>query len=108
MIEAHVDGRPMPRPSSRLTSDASVYRAGGWVLWPVRCVRRDRDPVALGQLRQEALTLGLAVAVGSLVALVDRFDVHLAVARERDRGARGGELGVDPDGAEPLRAARSR
>ncbi len=34
MIEAYVDGRPMPSSSIALTSDASVYRAGGWVLWP--------------------------------------------------------------------------
>ena len=34
MIDAYVDGRPMPSSSSRLTSEASVYRAGGWVVWP--------------------------------------------------------------------------
>ena len=34
MMEAYVDGRPMPRSSRALTSDASVYRAGGEVEWP--------------------------------------------------------------------------
>ncbi len=34
MIDAHVDGRPMPSSSSRLTRLASVYRAGGTVVWP--------------------------------------------------------------------------
>ncbi len=34
MIDAQVEGRPMPSSSSRLTSDASVYRAGGDVVWP--------------------------------------------------------------------------
>ncbi len=33
-IEAYVDGRPMPRSSSALTSDGSVYRAGGCVVCP--------------------------------------------------------------------------
>jgi len=32
MIEAYVEGRPMPSSSSALTSDASVNRAGGWVV----------------------------------------------------------------------------
>ena len=31
MIEAYVDGRPMPRSSRALTSVASVNRAGGCV-----------------------------------------------------------------------------
>ena len=31
MIDAYVDGRPISRSSSSLTSDASVYRAGGRV-----------------------------------------------------------------------------
>src|SRR2546421_6652350 len=35
MMLAYVDGRPMPSSSSALTSDASVYRAGGWVTCPV-------------------------------------------------------------------------
>ena len=34
MIEEYVDGRPIPRSSSALISDASVYRAGGLVAWP--------------------------------------------------------------------------
>ena len=34
MIEAYVDGRPTPNSSIRLTSEASVKRAGGWVVWP--------------------------------------------------------------------------
>ena len=34
MIEAQVDGRPMRSSSRRLTSDASVKRDGGVVVWP--------------------------------------------------------------------------
>ena len=34
MIDAYVDGRPMPRSSIFFTSDASVKRAGGLVEWP--------------------------------------------------------------------------
>ena len=34
MIDAYVDGRPMPRSSIFFTSDASVKRAGGLVAWP--------------------------------------------------------------------------
>ena len=31
MIEAHVEGRPIPFSSSNFTNDASVYRGGGEV-----------------------------------------------------------------------------
>ena len=34
MIDAHVEGRPMPSSSSRFTRLASVKRAGGLVEWP--------------------------------------------------------------------------
>ena len=34
MIEAYVEGRPIPRSSSSLTNEASLYRAGGLVAWP--------------------------------------------------------------------------
>ena len=34
MVGAYVDGRPMPRSSSALISDASVYRGGGLVVCP--------------------------------------------------------------------------
>ncbi len=88
MMFAHVDGRPMPSSSSRLTSDASVKRAGGEVRVALRFERGDGDGVADGQRRQQRLALlGRAVLVAGL-------DVHLAEAGERDRGAGGRELGV--------------
>ena len=31
MIDAHVDGRPIPLSSNTFTNDASVYRGGGEV-----------------------------------------------------------------------------
>ena len=34
MIEAYVEGRPTPNSSIRFTSEASVNRAGGCVMWP--------------------------------------------------------------------------
>jgi hypothetical protein len=34
MIDAYVEGRPIPRSSSALTSDGSVNRGGGLVVWP--------------------------------------------------------------------------
>ncbi len=35
MIDAYVDGRPTPSSSIAFTSDGSVKRAGGEVVWPV-------------------------------------------------------------------------
>jgi hypothetical protein len=31
IVGAYVEGRPIPRLSSSFTSEASVYRGGGWV-----------------------------------------------------------------------------
>ena len=100
MIDAHVDGRPMPRllePLHERRLGVAGRRLGAVA---VRRVRGDRHPVALGQLRAARPSPARV-----LVALVDRLDVHLAVALERDGGARGGELGV---GAVPRSTAPSR
>ncbi len=70
MIDEYVDGRPMPSSSIALTSDASVYRAGGWVVCPIASSASALQRLVLGQRRQPALgVLGLGVFV------VGRLDV---------------------------------
>ena len=64
MMFAHVLGRPMPSSSSRLTSDASVKRAGGVGRVALRLERGDRHGVADGERRQQRLAL-LAVRLSS-------------------------------------------
>ena len=87
MIEAYVDGRPIPRSSSVLTRLASVYRAGGLVAWPDGVELVGGQPVALGQARQPALgVVGLPAGL-----VVDRLDVGPQEPGERDRPAGGGE-----------------
>ena len=82
MIDAHVDGRPMPEllePLDERRLGVAGRRRRGVAL---RLERGDGDGVADGERRQQRLAL---VAVG--VALVAGLDVHLAVAGERDRRA---------------------
>ena len=58
MIEAYVDGRPMPRSSSAFTSVASVYRGGGVVEWPCGSSVVDVDSWSPGlERRQPALVV---------------------------------------------------
>ena len=80
MIDAYVDGRPMPRSSSALTRLASVYRAGGLVSCPCGS-RLDAcsvwPTVSAGSRRSSSSSLG-----SSRPGLVG-----LQESRERDDGA---------------------
>ena len=89
MIDAYVDGRPISRSSSSLTSDGlgvagrrlGGVAVGGDLLGGQR--------VALGDLRQPALAV---VELG--VGVVGALDVGLEEAVEGDDLAGGAELGV--------------
>ena len=50
MMLAYVDGRPISLASRVRTSDASVYRAGGWVSCPSACTATacSTSPVRIG------------------------------------------------------------
>ncbi len=87
MIDAYVEGRPMSRSSSSLTSVASVYRAGGLVEWPSAATAVARQYLALAQRRQPPLSV-----VQLCFWVVGALDVGLHEAEERDRLARGTEL----------------
>ncbi len=90
----------MPRSSSALTSDASVYRAGGEVEWPSGS--SDRCSTCSPTFRCGQAALGVAVLRLVVAALLVRSEE----APERDHGAGGAELGIPPVGcgrAEPQR-----
>ena len=82
MIDAYVDGRPMPRSSSALTRLASVYRAGGLVSWPCGSRLDACSAWPTVSARQPPLLVLLARLVAARL-------VRLQEARERDdRAAR--------------------
>ena len=55
MIEAYVDGRPMPYSSSAFTSEASEKRGGGSVKCWSPCRFSERHHVAFLHRRQDAV-----------------------------------------------------
>ena len=79
----------MPSSSSRLTSEASVKRAGGDVVWPLASSSGDGQGLADGEHGQQRLAV-----VERGVGIVGALDVGPEVAGEGDGAAGGGELGV--------------
>ena len=86
MIDAYVEGRPIPRSSSSRTRLASMVARGRLRLVPLRLGRDAPEPLALVQGRQDPL-LVLELRVGVVGAL----DVGAEEAREGDHLARDGE-----------------